>query len=393
MKELFPKVSLLQGKSTSLGFYHDFHFPFKFEKSILKQIEERMLSSVLKKEKVLFREMVPYSATQYFLSRRESFLVDLLRDSCKSTISLFEIAGQMFLTEAKVGINNLGEIGSIKILKEETLQRGVIRIHGTAFPTKNELKDFFKVSCDWVGKPHQVLGEQKGLFSFFEPLGCCWLPKGLKLRSKILGKIEELIVEKQGVLVSTKSGVDNLILRELSEIHYEIFESRATGKSVNFLSENVTVCNSVDNDSASGLLNSSCRLVNISHVFCQESFLLEEVISCLHFVTKIFKILGFAFRIVLVEKSRSRNKWLRDAFLKVSDPLNIETEEDSLDGSRIEWRVQDRMGLEWPVSCVYAPKKTSGKDLFFSLPFSLFISLERVIALIVEKSKQDCFFD
>ncbi len=392
VKELFPKALLLGGRATSLGFYYNFFLPFPFDKNFLKQIEERMLFSILKKEKVSFREMVPYSAKQYFLSRKESFLVDQVERSLSSTVSLLEIAGQMFLTEAEGGVKDLGEIGSVKILKEEVLGKGKVRIHGTAFSSKMELKEFFKEKGDWVGVSHEILGEKKGLFSFYEGTSCFWFSKGLQLKSQLLQKLEKLAEEFGVNFVSTKSVSEEIIITSFLKDQWKMFEKTGGKDLKKVCGENVTVCGLDDNVCDFGLFDTPVYVSNISWVFCRESFLLEEVISCLHFVTKIFKILGFEFRMVLVEKPKSRSKWLKDGFLKAFDTLETETREDLKDGSRIECRIQDRLGLEWPVSCVYAPRKVEGREGFFFLPFSLFLSLERIIALIVEKSKEELLF-
>ncbi len=392
VKELFPKALLLGGKATSLGFYYDFFLPFPFDKKFLKQIEERMLFSILKKEKVSFREMVPYSAKQYFLSRRESFLADLAERSSSSTVALLEIAGQMFLTGAEEGIEDLGEIGSVKVLKEEILGKGKMRIHGTAFSSKGELKEFFKEKGDWVGVSHEILGEKKGLFSFYEESSCFWFSKGLRLRSQLLQKLEKLGEDFGVNFVSTKTISEEIFITSFLKNQWKIFEKMGGRDAKKVCGENITVYSLDSNVCNFGLLDSTVYLSNISWVFCGESFLLEEVISCLHFVTKIFKILGFEFRMVLVEKPKSRSKWLKDGFLKAFDTLEVETREDLKDGSRIECRIQDRLGLEWPVSCVYAPRKAEGREGFFFLPFSSFLSLERIIALIVEKSKEELLF-
>ena len=403
VKEFFPKTVMLGGKATSMGFYCDFIFPFPFESALLRQIEEGMFAFIRKGEEVFLREMVPFSAKGYFRSEGEWFLADALEESSLTTVDIMTIAGRMFLVDGQSGLSHLGEIKALKLHKSEVLEglnvKNGVRIHGTAFFDKGELKRFLKENADWIGVSHLSLGREKGFFREFEAGKCFWLPKGLKIKSLVMEKIQG-VVEDCGMLpVSTLPVLDAFSFKEIQKRHQKIFEADREVFERKIFSENATVCG--PKISSIDLLETSVFQANFSHLFCKENLLLEEVISCLHFMTKIFKILDLEFRIVLVEsetreRSSRNSKFLHEA-LKLFGAESIEVV-DGRGDSRIEWRVVDRLGLEWPVSCVYAPQKLKNKSGIkgnetFCLSLSLFLSLERVVALMIEKLKGNFPFD
>lgn len=399
VKELFPRAVMLGGKATTMGFYCDFLFPFPFESALLRQIEEGMFAFIRKKEEVSLREMVPFSAKGYFRSEGEWFLADMLEQSALPTIDMMNIAGRMFLTDGSACLNHLGEIKALRLHKGEVLEglnlKNGVRIHGTAFFDKGELKEFLREQGDWIGVSHVLLGKEKGFFKEVEAGRCFWLPKGMKIKALLMEKIQEAIEERGMLSVSTLPVLEGFSFKDFFKRHQKLFESDPKSFEGKFFSECATVCASEAKISSIDLLNGSVFQANFSHLFCKENLLLEEVISCLHFMTKIFKILDLEFQIVLVESEArgrsSKNSMVLLEALKLFGSEFIEMSDGSGD-SKVEWRVKDRLGAEWPVSCVYAPQKVKNKggvrgNEIFCLPQSLFLSFERIIALVIERSK------
>ena len=387
VKELFPQVTLGENGSTSLGFYCDFFADFPFDSSVLQKIEERMDQSIWEKKEVLFREMTPFSAKEYFLFHKEPWLAKLAENSEAPTVSLIDIAGRMFFIQSSNKIKHLGEIGAIKIHKSEILAgfRKRIRVHGATFFDKQEKKEFLKVSGEQVGISHVNFGLEKKLFEEVKEGKWVWFPKGQKIKSLLNAKLEQLFEDYGFLSISTLPVVESFLRKDFFIQHRGIFEKQELTGQRFAISENVTVCELEDKIFSSGLLDSSNFQVNISHLFCKKELLLEEVISYLHFMTKIFKILDFAVQIALVGRLKSgEGAVLMDALRDSSLEFSQETEKNET--LRIEWRVQDRMGMLWPVSCLYTPQKfAQGGYSCFSASF--FLSLERMIALIIESKK------
>lgn len=387
VKELFPSATIGESGATSLGFYCDFFADFPFTPSVLQEIEERMERSIWEKKEILFREMTPFSAKEYFLFHKEPWLAKLADESSFSTISLIEIAGKMFFIQNSSEMKHLGEIGAIKIYKSEQLEgfQKRIRVHGSAFYNKQEKKEFLKANGDWIGTSHVNLGLEKKLFEEVKEGSWVWLPKGQKIKSLLGLKLQQLFEEYGFLPVSTFPAVESFSRKDFFTRHKRIFEKEVLLEQRFAIYETVTVCGLEDKIFSSGLLDSSSFQRNISHFFCKKEVLFKEVISYLHFMTKIFKILDFAVQIVLIGRSKSGDGSVLIESLK-SSGLEFSQEDCGNEGLRIEWRMQDRMGVFWPISYMYTPRNlVIGGYSYFSA--SLFLSLERLIALLIENKK------
>ena len=379
VKSFCPKASLLGGGATSLGFYYDFVFPFPFQKTFLKEIEERMYALVVKEEPLKYLEMVPSCAEGYFLSKKEEALAEIAGSSLDSTVYLVDLFGKYYLLDEEVSIKDAGEIKGIKILKFEVLDQGV-RIHGTAFPDKYELKKFLKERKDWIGTSHVDLGRELSLFSKTDEGGWIFSSKGKKTLEALIKKVETSLEEEGSEIIITHPSSDE---KTPLERHQEAFKQLNS----KWLSETGLVVSGHAKLFSSDLFDLFAYHSNFSHFFCKENLLSEEVISCLHFMTKIFKILDFEFHAVLIEKRKGRSGVLKQALGSVEECSGWTSEQEDYRGSRIEWRVRDRMGLEWPVSCLYAPRKVNKTGEFFCFPFSAVLSFERLFALLLERTK------
>ncbi len=385
VKELFPQVKIGESGATSLGFYCDFFSDFSFTPSILQNIEERMDQSIWEKKELLFKEMTPFSAKEYFLFHKEPWLARLAEASKEPTVSLVDIAGRMFFIQDSSNMKHLGEIGAIKIYKSEVLEgfQKRVRIHGAAFYDKQERKEFIKTCGDQIGVSHVNLGLEKKLFEETKAGKWVWFPRGQKIKSLISLKLEQLFEEHGFLPVSTLPVKESFSRKDFFIQHREIFGKEGSTERRFAISECVTICESEDKIFSSGLLDTTTFQVNISHLFCKKEVLLEEVISYLHFMTKIFKILDFAVQIALIGRLKPGESAV---LLEALNHSGVEFSQENLgkEALKIEWRVQDRMGMLWPVSCMYSPQKLAANGGCFCLSTSLFLSLERIVALILE---------
>jgi threonyl-tRNA synthetase len=385
-KELFPGAILLGGGATSLGFYYDFAFPFDFKESFIKEIEERMYSSIMKKEPITCREMVPSCAKGCLFAQKERVLGEIAASTPYATVDLVEIAGKSFLIDEEVEITDAGAVGAVKVLKFENLEAGV-RIHGTAFSNKQELKVFLRAQKDWIGVSHIDLGKTLSLFSQIDEGRFLFSSKGLSVLQLLQDKIKSSLEQQGAEFISTLPVSMGMEDKETLEGHLMAYEEQLGCDSAKFFTETSSVLDDGHKLFSSGLFDLPIFQANFSHVFCKENLLLEEVISCLHFMTKIFKILDFEFQTFLIGKRRGRSDILKQALESVEEYSEWVFIEEDLKGSRIEWCIKDRMGKEWPISRLYAPRKANKTGEFFCFPFSVVLSFERLFALLLEKTK------
>ena len=374
VKQRFPSALQAGMKVTPLGFYCDFSIPETFSPQYLKILEEVMQAWIRQKFKMRIREMVALSAKEYFLFHKEPLLAEFIEGSSSPSFFLAEIAGQTTLSESSVPLGNLGGIGAFSLQKSEQVG-SKLRIYGTAFFDKKELKDFLKRSDDWEFSSHRALGKKLKLFEETEDGEWIWYPAGQKTRSILKSRLKKEEEDFGFAQVSSIPVCEDISLNAFSALHQKIFQEQNVSK----ITECATFCLLEGNDESAGLLDTSIFQGIRSHVFCPKKDLSDELISYLHFMTKIFKILGFAFRPILFEARKGKFKDVSSSFSKALEGFEKEILVAGNGVPRIEWNVVDGLGRSWPVACV-----TAAQEGFAS---SCCLSFERVFALLLEKEK------
>jgi threonyl-tRNA synthetase len=293
----------------------------------------------------------------------------------------------MLPVEAEVKIKDLGVVGEIRVhaVEEMAVAPRRVRIYGAVFESKEEKKEFAKNKAGVIPSSHVVIGRQRKWYEEIDEGRWIWYPSGYKIRSILLHFFEKMASEEGFSWMSIERDCQYFSLDKSFSLH----KSVAVRCAQEIVSECVITSEPESKTFSSGLLDTYFKHKHISHIFCEKGNLLEKTISCLHFVTKIFKILGFAFQIVLVGKQKRgvfEAEVLVDALAKSG--VAFTTENVLNQPLSIEWRIQDKMGIYWPVSAIYCPRKCNLKQQEYAvLPFSLFLSIERVLALLIESTK------
>ncbi|MBM3198887.1 MAG: hypothetical protein FJZ58_06515 [Chlamydiae bacterium] len=377
LKELFPKTLLLGGGGSDRLFYCDAVLPSQVDSSVVQEIEERILRFIKQKRPMRICEMIPKNAREYFLSQGEFAFADDMQKNEDPTCYLLQLEGRLFPFPRGGELQDLSHLEAVSLFQQEPLTSGRgLRLYGKVFLHKEEKKEFSKRKKEFIRPPHQRLGRERKLF-WEEEEGWFWTPKGLAYRENLLRCLHKALQEFGGVFVASYPPFED---RMQSHISY----GQQEGKT------RVLVCEtswfSLDGEGKYGLLDSPIGQENISHLFCKEKLPLEEVISCLHFMTKIFKILGFVGEIVLVSARGSRKSSrggavLLEALQNLSWTFSQEAGRERF--AKIEWRVRDRLGIPWPISCLYSPQYRE-KEALACIPMAPFLSLERLLALMME---------
>jgi threonyl-tRNA synthetase len=152
-----------------------------------------------------------------------------------------------------------------------------------------------------------------------------------------------------------------------------------------------------------GLFRPKASFGDVQHIFCRLTELKDEIISSLQFIQEIFKLLGFDLKYILQLPKEKKSdgafeKKLQDAFVESLKEAGCEAEVEQmrlLSGPRIEVRSFDVRGRSWLVAVLGIDTELSVKfdltytsessELMCVLAQSVFFSLERVVALLVEK--------
>ncbi len=197
VKELFPEAKLAIGPSTDAGFYYDFDVDHGFDPDDLKEIEKRMKALSKRAIPIRRRVMEIDEAIEFFREKGEKYKVELLEElkgQGEREVSIYEQDGFSDLCRGP----HVPHTGHLKVFKLTSLAgaywRGdeknpmLQRVYGTAFFTKDELKEYLERLEEARRRDHRRLGKELELFSISEDIGpglILWHPKGALIRKMI----------------------------------------------------------------------------------------------------------------------------------------------------------------------------------------------------------------
>lgn len=435
VSSLFPKVQLVSGEATALGFYYDFLFPEAIDADQLSVIEDRMRDLIRQDLEIRVTEMMRKNAIELFKHHHQVLKVALLKANVETLVHLcqighfYDLGYPPFLATTKhIGAIKLLEINPIRVSLPGHPNLVLTRIQGTAFPDNASLKQFIKKAEEAKQRDHRLLGKEMQLFTTFDETcpGCwSWYPKGMVIRQLLLDwwQLEHRLQKYQ--LISSP----NLIqpnLTAISSLHMEIeghsyafCSAKAPLHALFFKSKlhfyrdlPIRYCELSEFYDASkqshlwGLLRARCFTADSVYTFCSKEQVLEEITSSLQFIEKIFKMLNFETRWHLISRKEraigSLIKWDEslDSLVKAlkTGAFNYipDNEGKALYGPKVEMYFTDALGREWKgpyISMdVYHPEKLGlhyqGSDDRMHVPImigrSMFGSIERLIAILIE---------
>jgi threonyl-tRNA synthetase len=191
--KLYPDTKLGIGPAIDDGFYYDFEFSTPIEEEDLKKIEKEMKKII--KKNLLFQQvfMPREEAIKYLKAIDQDYKLELLEDIPDEELSFYTTGDNDFIDLCRgPHVESTKEIGSIKLLKTagaywrgDEKNKMLTRIYGTAFETKEELKEHLQKLEMAEKRNHRVLGKQLKLFALIPEIGQglpVWLPRGYKMR-------------------------------------------------------------------------------------------------------------------------------------------------------------------------------------------------------------------
>lgn len=344
--ELFPNVQLVGGGPTSWGFYYDFQFSTPFQPHFLTLIEDRMRHMVKHVAPVKTLEMVQTSAAELLQHQGQLIKAKQAIMSPTPLVKLAQFGKFIDLCHFPVILEN----SHFKLL--EAIGKDTIRIVGIACPTKDDLKAFTKSWTGMKGKTHQDLAQE---LNFLAPAleGWIWLSKGEEVRQRLLEVWKNFFLSQGFELMATPSTTSIEMLKN----HAKIGRKSAAISLVSCASGN------------EGMLTPGKGFVDQAYYFGSAS---EVIISFLQFIVKFLKMFFFDFEVVLCGKeTKTLQKALEECQLKTA----VEREGEN----GIEFRLRDVWGRPWTVPYIRSERGVA--------IFSLFSSMERFFALVLEQTK------
>src|SRR5258708_776628 len=188
---LFPEAKLDIGPPTDTGFYYDIDLDHKLTTEDLARIEAEM-KKVIEENQAFTRKEVPrVEAEQIIKSRgQERYKLGRLADIPEGEKISFYTNGEFSDLCAGTHVRYTKQIKAFKLL----------RIAGTAFPSKEELANYLTQLEQAKLRDHRKLGKELKLFHIDEDVGqglILWTPNGSILRQELQNFISAEL-KKQG---------------------------------------------------------------------------------------------------------------------------------------------------------------------------------------------------
>jgi len=445
VKRLFPEAKVTIGPSIENGFYYDFDIPEPFTTDDLKNIESEMKKLSKKKIPIKRKEIKKEEAIDLFSKLGEDYKVEIIKEIEDVSVSLYEQGDFIDLCRGP-HLPNTGKLRNFKLLsvagaywRGNEKNKMLSRIYGTAFFTKEQLKDYLNLLEEAKKRDHRKLGKELELFSFNESIGpglVLWHPKGARIRRTI----EDFWVKEH-----YKSGYELLYTPHIARetlwetsghlgfyaehmfagievegqkylvkpmncpFHIQIFNSKK--RSYRELPIRWAELGTVYRYEKSGVLHGLLRVRGFTqddaHLFCTHDQLEDEIRDVIAFSLKILKLFGFKdFHVFLSTRpdkyvgdldnweiaTNALTKGLEDSKLS----YDIDPGEGVFYGPKIDIKIKDSLGREWQCSTIQVdfnlPERFNmtyiGKDGNEHQPImihrALMGSLERFFGTLVE---------
>jgi threonyl-tRNA synthetase len=446
--KLFPEAKLAIGPAIEEGFYYDFQVDRPFQPEDLEKIEASMKE--IAEENHLFQrgELKRDEALERFRSKGETFKVELIEGLPDPTVSTYT---HSFFTDLCRGphVPRTKMLKHFKLLsvagaywRGDSSRPMLQRIYGTAFPTKDRLKEHLERLEQAKLRDHRKVGHALDLYSVQETAGgglIFWHPHGAAMRRVIEDFWKEEHLRRGYTIVNTphiaqvdlweRSGHtnfyrENMYFLEIDEKEYvlkpmncpfHILIYQGKKHSYRELPMRIAELGTVYRYEKSGVLHGLARVRGFTqddaHVFCTREQVEPELEKVLEFARFMLDTFGFKdYRVELSVRDPKRKEdymgsdedWelAEGALERVVQRAGIVYHraegEAVFYGPKIDIKISDAIGRAWQCSTVQfdfnLPRRfevnyvgSDGQEhQVYMIHRALLGSLERFFATLIE---------
>ncbi len=209
VKRLYPDAKLTIGPAIADGFYYDFDSDVAFTPEILEKIEAEM-KKVIKENPKLERYTLPRAEALDFM-KDEPYKVELITDLPEDAEISFYKMGDFTDLCAGPHLFSAGAIKAFKLTsctgaywRGDAKNKMLQRIYGTAFPSKDGLKEHLAQIEEARKRDHNKIGRELEFFTTVDCIGQglpILLPKGARIIQTLQRWIEDE-EQKRGYLLT-----------------------------------------------------------------------------------------------------------------------------------------------------------------------------------------------
>jgi len=400
VQELYPGTKVTIGPAIDNGFYYDFDFleDVKITDAELPAIEEAMRRHIKADEKFERRDLPVDEAIAIFRDQGEDYKVELIEDLIANegvgTVSLYRngpfedlCRGPHGPGTKRIKAIKLNSVAGAYWRGDENRQM-LTRIYGTAFFSKDDLKEHLEKIEQAKARDHRRLGPQLGIFMLREeaPGMPFWLPNGTVLLGLIEKEVREQLRRRGYKEIATpqvmdeslwhRSGhwdnyVDDMYFMEVDDRRYALRPMNCPGACLVYGAERhsyrdlplrLAEFGRVTRNEREGVLHGLLRVRSFTqddaHVYCTEDQIEAEVTDICEAIDELYS--RFGFEDVEVELSTKPDKamgsdeqWQR-AEAMLQSALDSQDREYTINpgdgafyGPKIDFHVTDALGRSW----------------------------------------------
>jgi threonyl-tRNA synthetase len=445
VKQLHPTAQVTIGPVIENGFYYDFSYHRPFTPEDLQQIEDRMRALAQKDEKVLRQVLPRDQAVDFFKKQGELYKAEIIESiPAGEDVSLYS-EGEFTDLCRGPHVPSTGRLGHFKLMKvagaywrgdhrNEMLQR----IYGTAWASKDDLKNHLTLLEEAEQRDHRKLGRELDLFHIDEhsPGTVFWHPKGWTVWQEVEQYMRRVYRDNGYLEVKGPQILDqglwektghwdkyreNMFVTESEKRDYALKPMNCPGhiliykqgvKSYRDLPLRYGEFGQCHRNEPTGGLHGIMRVRAFTqddgHIFCTESQIQSEVTAFTSLLQKVYADFGFHQIIyklstrpekrIGTEESWDRAEAALAAGLKASGcEFEYLPGEGAFYGPKIEYTLKDALGREWQCGTIQVdpnlPERLDaefvGEDGVRHRPVMLHRaivgSLERFIGILIEQ--------
>ena len=395
VKELFPEAQVTIGPVIENGFYYDFSYKRPFTPEDLAAIEQRMTELAAKDEPVVRRVLPRDEAVQYFKGMGEAYKAEIIASiPSNEDVSLYREGSFEDLCRGP-HVPSTGKLKFFKLMKvagaywrgdhrNEMLQR----IYGTAWATKDELKNYLTMLEEAEKRDHRKLGRELDLFHIDEhsPGTVFWHPKGWTLWQEVEQYMRRVYRDNGYLEVKGPQLLDkglwektghwdkyreNMFTTESEKRDYALKPMNCPGhilifkqgvKSYRDLPLRYGEFGACHRNEPTGGLHGIMRVRAFTqddgHIFCTEDQILDECTAYTTLLQKVYQDFGFTDIIYKVatrpeQRIGSDEIWdkaehaLMESLRASGCQFEIAPGDGAFYGPKIEYTLKDAIGRQW----------------------------------------------
>jgi len=439
---LFPGTKIGMGPPTENGFYYDFDCPKALSQEDLKIIEKEMRKII--KLKTKFSGIVVSRKEAIKRFEGQDYKIEIINGIPEDEkISIW--SHESWEDICRGGhVESTKDIPAFKLLdvagaywKGDEKNPMLQRVYGTAWESKDALKEYLNKLELAAKRDHRKLGVSLDLFHFdqFAPAMPFFLPKGAFLLNKLIDYMrdkyeihgyQEVVTPQifssklwdmsghsehfKENMFFTESENNNMGIKPMNcPSHYLLFRSQL--HSYRDLPIRYADFGRLHRNERSGVSHGLTRVKSFSqddsHIFCSFNQIEEEVSSFLKFLEEVYADFGFenpTYNLSLRPKNRSGSDEIWDKSEKIMNDIlsssgmnySIQQGEGAFYGPKIDVTIPDALDREWQLGTVqldfFAASKfglnyitdDGSKEDPVVIHRAIFGSLERFLGVLIE---------